>query len=65
MISGYCNIIMSLFGITGFAMLIGSGSPHVQYGGVFLGAMGIYPTISNTITWSANNFEGVYRRGMI
>lgn len=55
---------MSFFGIVGFAMLLGSAEPHVQYGGVFLGAMGIYPTIPNTIAWSANNFEGVYRRGM-
>ena len=55
---------MSLFGITGFAMLLGSGKPHVQYGGVFLGAMGIYPCISNTISWTANNVEGVYKRGI-
>ncbi len=39
---GYCNIGMSLFGIVGFSMLLGSGNPHVQYAGTFLGAMGIY-----------------------
>ena len=61
---GYCNIGMSLFGITGFAMLLGSGTPHVQYAGTFLGAMGIYPCISNTISWTANNVEGVYKRGI-
>src|ERR1700761_3990579 len=55
---------MSLFGIIGFAMLLGSGTPHVQYAGTFLGAMGIYPCISNTITWTANNVEGVYKRGI-
>jgi len=61
---GYCNMVMSLFGITGFAMLLGSGVPHVQYAGVFLGAMGIYPCIPNTISWTANNVEGVYKRGI-
>lgn len=57
-------MVMSLFGIAGFSMLLGSGNPHVQYGGVFLGAMGIYPCISNTISWTANNVEGVYKRGI-
>jgi nitrate/nitrite transporter NarK len=61
---GYCNMVMSLFGIVGFAMLLGSGTPHVQYAGTFLGAMGIYPCIPNTITWTANNVEGVYKRGI-
>ena len=60
---GYCNMVMALFGITGFAMLLGSGNPHIQYGGVFLGAIGIYPCIANTITWTSNNAEGVYKRG--
>ena len=39
---GYCNMGVSLFGITGFAMLLGSGNPNVQYAGTFLGAIGIY-----------------------
>ena len=37
---GYCNIVTVLVGIIGFAMLLGSADPHVQYGAVFLGAMG-------------------------
>jgi len=61
---GYCNMVVSIFGIVGFAMLIGSGSPNVQYAGTFLGAVGIYPTIANTVTWAANNVEGVYKRGV-
>ncbi|XP_014555698.1 hypothetical protein COCVIDRAFT_101654 [Bipolaris victoriae FI3] len=61
---GYCNIFISIFGIVGFAMLIASGNPHVQYAGTFLGAIGIYPTIANTISWCANNVEGVYKRGV-
>jgi len=55
---------MALFGVTGFAMLISSENPHVQYAGTFIGALGIYPCIPNTITWAANNFEGVYARGV-
>jgi MFS family permease len=62
---GLCNIVMSLVGMTGFAMLIGSQNPHVQYAGVYLGAMGIYPTIANTIAWCSNNIEGVYKRGVV
>ena len=57
-------MVMAFFGITGFAMLLGSGNPHIQYGGTFLGALGIYPCIANTITWTANNVEGVYKRGI-
>jgi hypothetical protein len=55
---------MSLLGIVGFSMLIGSHSPGVKYAGTFLGAMGIYPTIANTISWCSNNIEGVYKRGV-
>lgn len=41
---GWCNIAVSLLGIAGFAMLLGSSSPNVKYGGVFLGALGICET---------------------
>ncbi|KAL0475104.1 major facilitator superfamily domain-containing protein [Neurospora intermedia] len=62
---GLCNILVSLIGVAGFAMLLASNSPAVQYAGVFLGALGIYPCISNTVTWMANNVEGVYKRGVV
>src|SRR5690348_16882368 len=55
---------MAVFGVVGFSMLISTSNPHVQYAGTFIGALGIYPCISNTITCSANNFEGVYARGV-
>ncbi|KAF2644252.1 MFS general substrate transporter [Massarina eburnea CBS 473.64] len=61
---GLCNIATSLVGIAGFAMLLGSANPGVQYAGTFLGAMGIYPCIANTISWASNNVEGVYKRGV-
>lgn len=55
---GLCNIAVSLLGMVGFGMLLGCESPGARYAGVFLGAMGIYPAIANTISWSSNNIEG-------
>jgi Na+/proline symporter len=52
-------------GIVGFIMLIASSKPNVQYAGTFLGAIGIYPTIANTLSWASNNIEGVYKRGVV
>lgn len=57
-------MLCGLIGITGFAMLISTKNPHIQYAGTFLGAIGIYPCIANTISWIANNVEGVYKRGI-
>jgi len=62
---GVYNLASSIVGAAGFLMLLASKSPGVKYGGTFLGAIGIYPCISNTITWVANNVEGGYRRGVI
>lgn len=62
---GLCNIGCSVIGIVGFCMLIGSKDPGVKYGGVYLGALGIYPCISNTIVWSSNNVEGLFKRGVV
>ena len=61
---GWCNIGVSVIGMVGFSMLLGGTSPGVKYAGTFLGALGIYPCIANTITWCANNVEGVYKRGV-
>jgi hypothetical protein len=56
---------VSFFGIIGFAMLLGSQKPGIKYAGTFLGALGIYPCIANTISWVSNNIEGVYKRGVV
>ncbi|CAN6671502.1 high-affinity nicotinic acid transporter [Trichomonascus vanleenenianus] len=61
---GLINIGLALIAMVGYAMLISGVSPSVRYAGTFLGAMGIYPSIPNTITWSTNNTEGVYKRGI-
>lgn len=55
---GLCNIIVSIMGAVGFSMLLGAKTAGTRYAGVFLGAMGIYPCISNTISWTSNNVEG-------
>ncbi|KAK4249466.1 major facilitator superfamily domain-containing protein [Corynascus novoguineensis] len=62
---GLCNIFVSVMGVAGFAMLLGTDNAAVQYAGTFLAALGIYPCISNTISWVANNVEGVYKRGVV
>jgi hypothetical protein len=62
---GYCNMVISFIGCIGFAMLLASKNVHVQYAGTFLGAAGIYPTVSNTLTWASNNVEGSLKRGVM
>lgn len=61
---GLCNIIIPSMAIAGFAMQLGSKNPRVKYAATFLGALGIYPCIANTISWCSNNIEGVYKRGV-
>ena len=62
---GYCNMTVSLIGCIGFAMLLGTHNVHIQYAGTFLGAVGIYPTVSNSLTWASNNVEGSLKRGVM
>lgn len=62
---GLCNIFTSLLGIIGFAMLLASRSTNVRYAGTFLGALGIYPCVPNTISWISNNIEDGYKRGIV
>lgn len=62
---GIFNICCAPISIAGFVMLMATTNPVIQYAGTFLGALGIYPTISLTIAWIANNIEGVYKRGIV
>ncbi|KAH9880271.1 hypothetical protein IAQ61_000560 [Plenodomus lingam] len=62
---GICNMGVSLIGCIGFAMLLATTNVRVQYAGTFLGAAGIYPTVSNTLTWASNNVEGSLKRGVM
>ena len=61
---GQFNIAVPCLSVAGFSMLLASDRPGVKYAGTFLGALGIYPCIANTISWASNNFEGVYKRGV-
>lgn len=61
---GYCNIVTVSIGIIGFIMLIATSNVDVQYAGTFLGAVGIYPTISNSLSWASNNTEGSLKRAV-
>ena len=62
---GMCNMAIAPIGIIGFSLLISTNSVNVRYAATFLAAIGIYPCISNTITWVSNNIEGVYKRGLV
>lgn len=58
-------ITQTLADVYRFAILAGADSFKVRYAGTFLAAFGIYPCISNTISWVANNIEGSYKRGIV
>jgi MFS family permease len=63
---GLCNLCIAPIGIIGFVILLCvDRNPGVKYFACFLSAMGIYPCISNTISWISNNIEGVYKRGVV
>ena len=62
---GIFNVCSSILGAAGFVMQLATHSPAVRYVGTFLAALGIYPCIPNTVTWIANNVEGVYKRGVV
>ncbi|KAK0624038.1 major facilitator superfamily domain-containing protein [Immersiella caudata] len=62
---GIYNIVLAPIGVVGFAMLIASQQPGVQYVGTFFAVIGIYASIPTTIAWVANNIEGVYKRGIV
>jgi MFS family permease len=62
---GYCNMATVTVGIVGFVMLLATDDPQIQYAGTFLGAAGIHPTISNTLSWVNNNTEGSLKRAFV
>ncbi|KAK5163288.1 uncharacterized protein LTR77_010874 [Saxophila tyrrhenica] len=62
---GIYNLVCVSVAAVGFIMLLATPNHNVQYAGTFLAAAGIYPTIPNSLSWAANNFEGVYKRGVV
>lgn len=45
-------------------MLIATDNTQVQYAGVFIAAMGVYPLIPLIVSWSANNIGGSLKKGV-
>ncbi|OAL47511.1 high-affinity nicotinic acid transporter [Pyrenochaeta sp. DS3sAY3a] len=52
-----------LVGIAGFAMLVATKRPDVQYAGTVLAAIGIYPQIPLGMAWNSSNIGGSLKRG--
>ncbi|PPQ63105.1 hypothetical protein CVT24_005816 [Panaeolus cyanescens] len=61
---GYFNIGCLSVGLVGYIILLASRTPALSYFAVYVAACGIYPTISNTISWVSNNVEGSYKRSV-
>jgi len=57
-------IISSLTGALGFILLICTGTPGVQYVGLFLAAAGGYPLIPLVVSFGANNSGGSLKKGV-
>ncbi|KAK7756579.1 hypothetical protein SLS62_001416 [Diatrype stigma] len=47
----------------GFALLAGSADPGVQYAGLVIAAIGIYPQIPLGLAWNGGNIGGSMKRG--
>ncbi|KAK0615184.1 high-affinity nicotinic acid transporter [Bombardia bombarda] len=52
-----------LVAIAGFAMLVGTANPAVQYTGTVFAAIGIYPQIPLGVAWNSGNIGGSLKRG--
>ncbi|KAJ2899554.1 putative transporter [Zalerion maritima] len=62
---GILNIVCSAIAIVGFILFLVTDDVRARYTGTFLAAIGIYPCVPNTVSWTANNIEGVYKRGIV
>ncbi|KAL9050802.1 MAG: hypothetical protein Q9162_006423 [Coniocarpon cinnabarinum] len=54
-----CGLLLALIG---YLMLISTGKPHINYGGTFFVASGIFPTSPLVMGWLANNLSPHYVR---
>ncbi|KEP54687.1 high-affinity nicotinic acid transporter [Rhizoctonia solani 123E] len=53
-----------LLAIVGFAMLIASTTPAVQYTAVFVASAGAFPNVAMCMSWCGNNFGGAMKRSV-
>ncbi|PIL23217.1 MFS general substrate transporter [Ganoderma sinense ZZ0214-1] len=51
--------------IVGYAMLIATKTPAIQYSGSVIVAAGLLPSVSTLIAWSGGNFAGEVKRAVV
>ncbi|KAE8353611.1 major facilitator superfamily domain-containing protein [Aspergillus coremiiformis] len=61
---GLTITFLSLIGAVGYVLLTVCKSVGVRYAGVFLAAIGVFPSIANILPWVLNNQGSDSRRGM-
>ncbi|KAL5513375.1 hypothetical protein ACEPAH_3774 [Sanghuangporus vaninii] len=61
---GYFAIAMSVITGTGYIILLLSRHAALSYFATFVAAIGIFPSIPNSVAWVSNNFEGSYKRSV-
>ncbi|GKZ38432.1 hypothetical protein AbraIFM66950_010625, partial [Aspergillus brasiliensis] len=61
---GLVIALSSLVGAIGYVLLATCTSVGVRYFGVFLAAVGVFPSIANILPWVLNNQGSDTRRGM-
>lgn len=57
-------IFFCVIALIGYAMLISTDAPKVQYAGVFFAASGIYPNVPMGVAWNGNNIGGSTKRAV-
>ncbi|EJP60996.1 MFS transporter, putative [Beauveria bassiana ARSEF 2860] len=60
---GVTVITLALIASAGYIMLAAASSSSVRYGGVYLAAVGLFPTIANILPWVLSNQGNDERRG--
>jgi hypothetical protein len=60
---GATVIILALIASAGYAMLAAAKTNTVRYAGVYLAAIGLFPTIANVLPWVLSNQGSDERRG--
>ncbi|KAG9122355.1 hypothetical protein FRC07_001323 [Ceratobasidium sp. 392] len=61
---GRFMVAFFLLAIVGFAMLIASIKPRVQYTAVFIAAAGTFPTNAMCMAWCGNNIGGATKKSV-
>ncbi|KAJ3499671.1 hypothetical protein NLG97_g148 [Lecanicillium saksenae] len=60
---GLTVITLSLIACAGYVMLAAASTNSVRYAGVYLAALGLFPTIANILPWVLSNQGNDERRG--